>query len=143
MLVKSILMETASQPTHTPRELPIVGGHLALDFANTVDDPDGPERYDHAGTYSELVGWAGRIGILRPAEAAALLAAAVERPRARSAALQRAHLLRSLLIEIFTETAMINSSKAAAADPGVQWPSLRPFVTAAMEHAEFAPADHT
>ena len=34
-----------------PRELPIVGGNLALDFANTVDDPDGPERHDHAGTY--------------------------------------------------------------------------------------------
>ena len=138
-------METTSQPTHTPRELPIVGGHLALDFANTVDDPNGPERYDHAGTYSELVGWAGRLGILQPAEAAALLAAAVERPRARSAALQRAHVLRSILIEIFTETAMINSSEAAAAAdaaPGVQWPSLRTFVTDAMAHAEFAPGDH-
>ena len=49
-LVKCILMETATNATQTPRELPVVGGHLALDFANTVDDPEGPKRYDHADT---------------------------------------------------------------------------------------------
>ena len=35
-------METVGNATQNPRELPIVGGHLALDFANTVDDPEGP-----------------------------------------------------------------------------------------------------
>ena len=59
-------METTFPATGVPRELPIVGGHLALDFANTVDDPDGTARYDHAGTFPELVAWSVRIGILQP-----------------------------------------------------------------------------
>ena len=101
-------MATAVQATRTPRELPIVGGHLALDFANTVDDPEGPERYDHAGTYPELVAWSARVGILRPDQAEILLSAANEHPRARSAALKRAHLLRDIVIETFTE---INSGR--------------------------------
>lgn len=84
----------------------IVGGHLALDFANTVDDPEGPNRYDHAGTYPELVAWSVQIGILPPDQAEALLAFAEAHPRARSAALKRAHQLRRILIEIFTEIAV-------------------------------------
>ncbi|HTF41914.1 MAG TPA: ABATE domain-containing protein, partial [Propionibacteriaceae bacterium] len=105
-------METAVEGTRTPRELPIVGGHLALDFANTVDDPDGPERYDHAGTYPELVAWSARIGTL-PDQAKGLLTAAQEHPRARAAALKRAHQLRHVLIEIFTEIAAINGGQSA------------------------------
>jgi predicted RNA-binding Zn ribbon-like protein len=133
------LVETAVQATRTPRELPIVGGHLALDFANTVDDPEGPERYDHAGTYPELVAWSTRIGMLQPDEAGALLTAAQEHPRARSAALKRAQLLREILIEIFTEIAAINSGQSAAtagSTPAARWAELRPFVADAMAHAE-------
>jgi predicted RNA-binding Zn ribbon-like protein len=134
-------MATAVQGTLTPRELPIVGGHLALDFANTVDDPDGPERYDHAGTYPELVAWSARIGTLRPDQAQGLLTAAQEHPRARSAALKRAHLLRHILIEIFTEIAAINSGQSATTEgspPSARWGELRPFMTDAMAHAELA-----
>jgi len=141
-------METITRLTRPSRELPIVGGHLALDFANTVDDPYGPERYDHAGTYPELVAWSIRIGISRPSEAAALLAVAAERPRARSNALTRAHALRKILISVFTAAAMINSSEIAAAPEApeailiAQWQNLRPFVTEAMAHAELASGDH-
>jgi predicted RNA-binding Zn ribbon-like protein len=135
------LVETAGQATRAPRELPIVGGHLALDFANTVDDPEGPERYDHAGTYPELVAWSARIGTLRPDQAEALLTAAQEHPRARSAALKRAHLLRDILIEIFTEIAAINGGQPAATEgskPAPRWAELRPFVADATAHAELA-----
>jgi predicted RNA-binding Zn ribbon-like protein len=134
------LVETALQRGRTPRELPIVGGHLALDFANTVDDPDGPERYDHAGTYPELVAWSARIGILQPGQAKALLTAAQEHPRARSAALKRAQLLRNILIEIFTEVAAVNRGQAATtgAPAPSGWGELRAFVTDAMAHAELA-----
>src|SRR4029450_13790138 len=104
-------METVNR-TQNPRELPIVGGHLALDFANTVDDPEGPERYDHAGTYPELVAWSERIALLRPDQAEVLLTAAQEHPRARSAALKRAHLLRDILIETFTEVASITGGRS-------------------------------
>ena len=133
-------METAVEGTRTPRELPIVGGHLALDFANTVDDPDGPERYDHAGTYPELVAWSARIGTL-PDQAKGLLTGAQEHPRARAAALKRAHQLRHVLIEIFTEIAAINggqSATTAGSPPSARWGELRPFVTDAMAHAELA-----
>jgi predicted RNA-binding Zn ribbon-like protein len=133
------LVETAVHATRTPRELPIVGGHLALDFANTVDDPDGPERYDHAGTYPGLVAWSARVGIMRSDQAAALLAAAQEHPRAGSAALKRAHLLRRILIEIFTEIAAINSGPSATtggSPPIARWGELRALVTDAMAHAE-------
>jgi hypothetical protein len=64
---------------------------------HTVDDPEGPNRYDHAGTYPELVAWSVQIGILPPDQAEALLAFAEEHPRARSAALKRAHQLRRCL----------------------------------------------
>jgi predicted RNA-binding Zn ribbon-like protein len=134
-------METAVQGTRTPRELPIVGGHLALDFANTVDDPDGPERYDHVGTYPELVAWSVRIGMLQSDQAQGLLTAAQEHRRARSAVLRRAHLLRHILIEIFTEIAAINSGQSDTTEgspPSARWGELRPFVTDAMAHAELA-----
>jgi predicted RNA-binding Zn ribbon-like protein len=148
-LVKWLLMETAkaasvgtaraASDSSTPRQLPILGGHLALDFANTVDDPEGAERYDHAGTYPELVGWAARIGVLRPDQAEELLAASREHPRSRSAALQRAHVLRRILNEIFSDIAALNSGQA---DESVRlavpahWAELRPFVEEALGHAE-------
>ena len=131
-------METTIQ-ARTPRELPIVGGHLVLDFANTVDDPEGSERYDHAGTYPELVRWSVRVGILRPDQADELLDAALQHPRARSATLRRAHALRSMLIEIFTEIAVVNSA-GPSTDPA-HWAELRPFVTDAIAHAELVPSE--
>ena len=134
-------MATAVQATRTPRVLPIVGGHLALDFANTVDDPEGPERYDHAGTYPELVAWSARIGIVRPDQAEVLVTAAQKHPRAGSAALERAHLLRDILIETFTEVAAIASGRSAATEgstPAARWEELRPYVADAMAHAELA-----
>jgi predicted RNA-binding Zn ribbon-like protein len=123
-----------------------VGGHLALDFANTVDDPEGPQRYDHVGTYSELVGWSARIGILRPDRADALLAAAGEHPLVSSIAVRRAHALRRILIDTFTEIAVINSDVTAGPErqmPTVHWDKLRPLVTDAVAHAELAPSDST
>jgi predicted RNA-binding Zn ribbon-like protein len=123
-----------------------VGGHVALDFANTVDDPEGPQRYDHAGTYPELVGWSARIGLLEPDQAAALQTAAQDHPRAASTAVRRAHALRRILIDTFTEIAEINNGPAAGTErpaPASYWSDLRPFVTDAMAHAELAPNDST
>jgi len=131
-------METAVQVTRTPRELPILGGHLALDFANTVDDPEGPERYDHAGIYPELIGWSARIGILGPDQADELLDAARKHPRAESAALRKMHEMRRLLNEIFSEIAAMNNGQTTTGErmPAESWADLRPFVTDALAHAE-------
>jgi predicted RNA-binding Zn ribbon-like protein len=139
-------MGTSVQVANFPRELPIVGGHLALDFANTIDDPEGPQRYDHAGTYAELVGWSARIGILRPDQADVLLAAADEHPLISSIAARRAHALRQLLIDIFTDIAVINGDATAGNQrlmSMAQWDELRPFLTDALAHAELVPGDST
>lgn len=128
-----------AEATRAVRELPIVAGHVALDFANTIDDPEGVARYDHIGTYPELLGWSVRVGILEPDQAAQLAGDAEARTRARSAALKRAHALRRILIETFTEVAAANSGQdAARLAPLVTWADWRPFVTEAMAHADLA-----
>jgi predicted RNA-binding Zn ribbon-like protein len=137
------LVVTTGEAKRSPRALFIIGGHLALDFANTVDDPDGPNHHDHAGTYPDLVAWSAGIGVLQPDQAEALLAAAEEHPRARSAALKRAHQLRRILIDIFTEIAAINSGQSEDTEPAssARWIELRPFVTDAVAYSELASGD--
>jgi predicted RNA-binding Zn ribbon-like protein len=97
------------------RELPIVAGHLALDFANTVDDPGGKARHDHLGTYPELVRWAARMGI-----------AVAEEP----GILERAHELRDVLNAVFG---------AVARDEPIPWETLRPFAVESLAHARLSP----
>jgi predicted RNA-binding Zn ribbon-like protein len=103
-----------------PRELPIVAGHLALDFANTVDDPLGPARHDHLGTYEDLVRWAVRAGV-RTAGPAELSSS--------DAALRRAHALRDTLNDVFG---------AVATGGEVGWADLRPYVVDAVAHASLS-----
>ena len=129
--VKSVSMETVGLPAGI-RELPIVGGHLALDFANTVDDPLGPRRYDHLAVYPELLTWSVRVESIPPAAADALARTARDRPRAADAAVRRAAALRDALNATF-------GALADTADPGPAWPELRPFVTAAHRHAGLSP----
>jgi predicted RNA-binding Zn ribbon-like protein len=139
-------METAVvNRTQNPRELPIVGGHLALDFANTVDDPEGPQRYDHAGTYPELVGWSVRIGVVTRGQADVLIAAADEHPLVSALAVKRAHALRGILIDTFTEIAMINSGSTAGTKrlTASHWDQLRPFAADAIAHAELTLGNST
>jgi predicted RNA-binding Zn ribbon-like protein len=109
--------------TLLPRELPIVGGNLALDFANTVDDPDGEARHDHIGTYPELLQWSVRIGALSLGGAERLGSV---RPRAAAAALARAHALR--------ET--VNTTFADPSTAPLHWAQLRPYAVAALSHSE-------
>jgi predicted RNA-binding Zn ribbon-like protein len=128
LLVKSCSVETSAVAV---RELPIVGGQLALDFANTVDDPDGPARHDHIATYAGLVDWSVRVGTCSPASAERLLS----RPEEAGAALERAHTLRAVVRTLFTAVATGESDLAE------HWTALRPFVTDAVANAELGP-DH-
>jgi predicted RNA-binding Zn ribbon-like protein len=107
------------------RELPIVGGHLALDFANTVDDPDGRARHDHIATYAGLVHWAERTGVIASDQRG--------RPEDAAATLRRAHALRQIILDIFTDV--------AAGEPSAPhgWTELRPYVAEAIGHARLAP----
>ena len=92
------------------RELPIVAGHLALDFANTVDDPLGPARHDHLATPAELVRWAARVGL--PVEL-----------EPSGAVLQEAHALRDVLNRVFG--AVVDGTPPP-------WPELRPYAAEAV-----------
>jgi predicted RNA-binding Zn ribbon-like protein len=104
------------------RELPIVGGHLALDFANTVDDPEGKARHDHIATYAGLVNWSVRTGVISE-----------DRREDPAATLERAHALRQIIIDVFTDI--------AAGEPPSKWTELRPYVTEAIGSAELT-RDH-
>ena len=115
----------AERPAHI-RELPIVTGHLALDFANTVDDPDGPNRYDHIGTYAGLLHWAVRVDILPTPRAQELY-------ETGSPSLRAAHALRHVLTETFGGIA----SGQPQADE--HWAGLRPFVTDSYRHSDLVP----
>jgi predicted RNA-binding Zn ribbon-like protein len=129
-------METpavASEPQ--VRELPVVTGHLALNFANTIDDPDGPARHDHIGTYPELLQWSLRLGVLSSAQAHHLRTATPSQDAA--AAVLRAHALRDTLVATFTAIATGESTVDR------HWTDLQPFVIDAVAHAELVPVDGT
>jgi predicted RNA-binding Zn ribbon-like protein len=110
------------------RELPIVAGHLALDFANTVDDPEGPLRFDHVADYPRLLAWSERVGVLTDRAAADLRRAASAEPRRAAAAVRRAHSLRAALNETFG--ALADGEMSAAG-----WEQLRSFVITALQMA--------
>jgi predicted RNA-binding Zn ribbon-like protein len=130
-------METRVGPSGPFRALPVVGGHLALDFANTVDDPEGKARCDHIATYPELVAWGHRIGVLGGAQADALVRAGARHPRKARAALARTHALRTVLQNTFT--AVATDAYSAVED----WAELRPFVAAALARSELIDAGTT
>ncbi|HEX6036227.1 MAG TPA: ABATE domain-containing protein, partial [Anaerolineales bacterium] len=60
-----------TEPTRTLETLELVGGALCLDFANTINSRLHPE-HDYLLGYSDLLGWANKVGILSPAEAGQL-----------------------------------------------------------------------
>jgi predicted RNA-binding Zn ribbon-like protein len=117
-----------------PRELPIVAGHLALDFANTVDDPEGPARYDHIADVPGLLTWSERIGILTDEERERLVLRAGSR-RLDSELLERAHRLRQLVNDVFTDIATRGRPEAS------HWQALRPFTAEAVARAELTPGE--
>ena len=109
----------------------MVAGDLALDFANTVDDPEGPERHDHVADYAALVTWSVRVAHLAPASADRLLDAAHARPGEALTALDQAHDLRAVLNDTFGEVARSSGVVVPAS-----WSLLRPYVVASMDRAD-------
>jgi predicted RNA-binding Zn ribbon-like protein len=125
-------METRQLTSVRPegiRELPIVAGHLALDFANTVDDPHGPERFDHVIDYAGLLEWSLRVGVLTDQAAATLRRTSEAHPRRAAAVVRRAASLRDALNETF-------GARFDDAPPTAGWQQLRPFVAKAIQQAQ-------
>jgi predicted RNA-binding Zn ribbon-like protein len=81
--------------------VPLEGGHLALDFVNTVggllDDPPSPEN-ELIACYEDLPTWCARLGVITEAQANSLRRAARRDERAANRALKRTRALRDDLI---------------------------------------------
>lgn len=85
----------------TIADMRMVGGHVCLNFVNTVDsrcDRWGP---DLLGTYVDLIDWAERAEIIEADARGSLLAASSLRPAAARSALARAKTLREAVYRIF------------------------------------------
>lgn len=120
-------METPLQPTLTTRRLLIIGGNLALDFANTVDDPDGPARYDHANSWADLLDWSIRIKAVSPGHATRL--DQVVSTGSKRTTVRRAVELRQAITLLFGGYADGEPHHAE------HWLALRPFTADAFAHA--------
>ena len=85
----------------TIAEMRMVGGHLCLDFVNTVDSRRDRWGPDLLRTYGDLIDWAERAELIEADGKKGLLAAASLRPAAARSALDRAKVLREAVCGIF------------------------------------------
>jgi predicted RNA-binding Zn ribbon-like protein len=88
----------------TLETLELVGGALCLDFVNTINSRVNPE-HDYLVHYSDLMGWANKLGILSPTQAGQLQKRAKQNTEDAEAALQRARTHRELLYRLFSNAA--------------------------------------
>ena len=85
-------------PQLTVGTLKLFGGHVALDFANTVDSRGVRYGPDVLRSFDDLLTWAVRLAALEPGEATALRH---QPPDRGVAALDRAKTLRETIYRIF------------------------------------------
>ena len=88
--------------------LDLVGGNVALDFANTINSRTAPE-HDYIDTYEDLVAWAERVEILTADAVQALVEHADMDRRGAERVLRRTHRMRDAIYQTF--------SAVAAAEP--------------------------
>ena len=91
-------METIRPPR---RPLLIVGGHLALDLANTVDEPGSPAEFDHLQDPVTTLAWAEQVGLLSRATGAGPAAAVSREPSRAVAEVRRLQRLRRTVEDVF------------------------------------------
>ena len=114
-------------------ELPIVGGNIALDFANTQSGPPGGEPdVESLSRYEDLVAWALRAGVVGQADARDLVRHARRHARDAEAAFERGTALRDRIFRIFTSIAV------DAAPPAEALARLRDDEAEALAHADLA-----
>ena len=85
----------------TLETLELVGGELCLDFVNTINSRLNPE-HDYLSQYSDLVGWANKIGLLSPTQMNQLQQQVKQNAGEAGNALQKAITLRELLYRLFS-----------------------------------------
>ena len=114
----------------------IVGGHLALDFANTVDgEPDGRPGRDYLGDYGRLVVWSRRVGVIPEDRAHRLLREAESRPHEARAVHEQAMALREAVQEVFGAVAEGEDPSPARVE------ALGRYEARALSNGELAPVE--
>lgn len=82
------------------------GGHLALDFANSISRRDSPKKtVEHLKKYRDLVAFAQQTGLLSQDQAQALEWRAFTHPRAGLKALRTAVAVREVIFRVFVSLA--------------------------------------
>jgi len=97
--------------------VPLEGGHLALDFVNTLDGQLNAEREpsnEHLRSYRDLLVWSVRAGALSESGARRLERVASIQPRRAEAVLAEALTLRDLLYSVFRP---LSEGRSAPAEP--------------------------
>lgn len=123
---------------HDPRpgNLPLIGGVLCLDFANTVSGlRDGEYEIEHLTAYEDLIAWAMHADGLSFSEAQALLARGRADGQGAAKTFHRALALRDTIHDVF--------AAVAARDP-VPEETMDGFNAAlaeALRHARILPED--
>lgn len=82
-------------------DLPLVGGSLGLDLANTTGARQSRTPRERLQTFADLVVWATRAGILDRPRATQLNQIALEQSLEAAAALEKARALREELYQLF------------------------------------------
>jgi predicted RNA-binding Zn ribbon-like protein len=117
--------------------VPLEGGHLALDFVNTVgglrDQPPSPDD-ELLDSYEDIVVWCVRLGVISEADGRALVRAAARDEKAARRTLRRARELRELVYAIFRPIA------DGAEPPAELLDKLRDADRDALATARLAPA---
>jgi predicted RNA-binding Zn ribbon-like protein len=100
--------EVKSRLVVTPRHIAVLelhGGHLALDFANTLEGPRDGHGEDLLRAPVDVAAWARRAGAIDEVAAARLGVHAARHPRRAAAALTRARTLRGVVHGTFAPIA--------------------------------------
>ena len=112
------------------------GGHLALDFANSISRHDSPEKtVEHLNTYRDLIAFARQGNALAPEELAVLLRKAESQPRQAAQILRAAIALREAAFRAFL--ALAQGKPASPPDIGY----LNQAATDALKHRHIVRAN--
>ena len=118
--------------------MPLEGGHLALDFVNTIgglrNEPPSPDD-ELFETYDDLLDWSVRLDVISEADARRLRRAAARDEKGARRALRRARELRELIYATFRPIA------DGAEPPAELLDKLRDADRDALADAQLAPDD--
>jgi predicted RNA-binding Zn ribbon-like protein len=102
-----ITIEPVPGKRQTDFQFDLTGGHLALDFANTVSRREDPERRaEHLTSYTDLLSFAAQDEVVSSREVSELRSAAGMNQRAADSTFHTAIALREAIYRVFTAIAL-------------------------------------